>query len=920
MRRRDCLSAVWLFFLIAVGVAIVLPAGDCLAVIAVTVSPSSWTFGDTSAVVMLQADTAAPGNELVFDVHVDVDNDGILDPEDGRFMSFTIADGQGPHLGNEFYWHDQDGGTNSSVTATFTAFGDWAEWLFAGDFVVNVTDENASSATTGFSVEQDASYPCVVTGSVQMGGSPVGGAIVMVMDMLADEDAARGTAAADGTFELRVESPGEYGVYAVSIGGVVNLAEGSGQMVDVSEGANALPQPLVVFPGDHTISGKVFASDSGDGIPGVLVMGEAEEFFSVSVTSDEGNYSLAAVDGEWECVGIEWSQISRLGYVPAADRSVTVSGSDVTGVGLMCERATTLIKGTVKDGETQQGLMGIPLFAHEAVGAGDEEMEVSGYSLENGVYKIGVVAGEWWVMVDDYRLEGTGYAPPPGQLVTAPGSGTVSGIDFLLWQAGTITGHVYEDDGVTPVQGGRVEAFEFGTWNWVAGADTQADGSYSLSVPSGSFSVRVTDVEGFLQQYYLNTWNWEEATAVAVAAPGETSGIDFVLQPAAYITGHIYEDDGTTPIAGVYVDASVFAPQWMWMDSDQTAADGSYELVVPEGTYRIYAQPEQGWLPQYFDGVHSSDDATAVSAIEGVETSGIDFVLEPAATIRGHVYENDGVTPLAGAWVSALDEVTDEWWSSLPIGDDGAYLILVPSGSFRIWADADGRVGEYYDDTHRFDDAQVITVAVPTEISGIDFALAETTATITGYVYQEDGVTPLIGAQVSAHDYSSQDSLTWTETMGDGSYTLRVPAGTFSVWAWAHHWSLQFYDHTSNIDEATPVTVSDDDVIANINFELQWVTFFLYEIQIYPTHPEWAEVTWPWVPGMDYSVYWTDELRARDTGWHEVPDPSPDVVQEGTNGGRMTWTDKGTSPGMNGLAPGDPQVRHRFYRVLEVPQ
>ncbi len=894
------------------AIALALSTTDCPAVTAVSVTPANFTLHDETTLVTVRADTASPGNALIFDVHLDVDGDGNLDPQDGRFMSFEIVDGQVPHLGNEYYWHDEDGATDSSITATLTAYG---LWWFSGNFIMKVTDDDASTARTSFSVDQDSSLPCVLTGEVRFGGAPAGGAIVALLDMATDEDVSMAVAAADGTFALRADSPGQYAVYAIQVGSVTKLEEGSAQIMDVSQGTNSLASPLIVFPGDHTISGRVFASDTGEGFPGVLAFGEAEGYFALAVTDDDGDYSLAVADGEWE-LNAQEEQVARFGYVPPEGRVITVSGSNIQGVGLMCRRATTLITGAVKDAETQQGLVGISLYAQEVLGGDDGGAEVFAYTGPGGNYKVGVIQGQWWVDLEEDRLRGTGYADPPGRTVNAPASGTVSGIDFLLQKAGWITGYVYEDDAVTPVQDARVEAFEFGTWNWLAGTETRLDGGYTLSVPSGTYRVSVFGVEGFLDQHYLNTLDWEDATPVVVTAPAETSAIDFVLLRAAYVTGHVYEDDGLTPVEGAVVHAAVFGPGWEWAASDQTGPDGSYSLALPAGTYKLLVRDVPGWLDQYYDGVSSDDDATPVEAIAGQETSDIDFVLQQAATISGHVYQEDGTTPLSGAWVSALDSATDKWFGGPPTADDGSYSISVPGGSYRIWARADGWVGEYYDDTHRYNDAVVITVAVSEHRSNINFVLTKATATIKGHVYQQDGTTPIAGASVTALQYATDDALGWTQTAADGSYALPVPPGTFRVSAWTHHYALQYYDHRSHWD-ATPVTVSNSQVMEDIDFDLQWIPLSVQSVKQSAASPDFLEVQWWWVPGMRYSILWTDELNGRQTLWHEVSDPYKDIVQEGSNGGWMTWSDKGTAAGMNGRPPGHPDVRQRFYKVGE---
>ncbi len=893
-------------------IAAALVQNVCLATTTVTVSPPTWTLEDATTPVTVQANTAAPGNELTFDVYMDVDGDGTLDPEDARFMSFEIADGEPPHLGNEYYWHDEDHATNSSVTATLTLNGDW---LFSGHFIVKVTDQNSSSAAASFTVVQDSSYPCVVTGQVQLGGSPAGGAIVQPMDMSAYNELGMATTGPDGSFELRLESPGEYVLSAMVLGSVSNFEEGSARVIEVSDGSNPLPAPLVVFDGNRSISGKVFDSNSAKGIPGMIVLGwtDEETLFSLDVTDDDGNYTLVVVDGEWEEISVEEGQISRFGYLFPEHRSVTVSGKDEENIGLLCERATTLITGTVKDAETMEGLQGYEIWA-EVEGDGPETYT---YSNADGSYKVGVIEADWWVYVDEDSLIGTGYAKPQKALVHAPASGTVVGVDFLLQREGTISGHVYQDDFVTPPGYAEVHIFEFTTWDWVAGVATEPDGSYSVSAPAGTYIVSVFNAEGWLDQYYLNTRDPEEASPVVVIAPEETSGIDFVLVRAAYITGHVYENDETTAIEGAYVYASVFGPEWEWAASGQTEADGSYTLTLPAGTYKVTAQDVSGWLNQFYDGVPLDDDATPVEAIGGQQTSGIDFVLQPAATINGHVYGQDGVTPIAGAHVTAYEEVSDRGWGCPPTDDEGYYSIPVPSGSYKVWAQADGWVGEYYDDTYRLEDATILTLAAPEERADINFALREATATINGHVFQEDGTTPLPMAWVSVQDYATDDYLGSALSGADGSYTLPAPAGTFRVLSWAHRWGLQYYNHQDWYEDATPVTLSGYQVREDIDFHLRWIPFLVKSVHMSTEWPGCLEVQWWALPGTQYSVFWTDELKDSQTVWYEVPDPYKDIVEDA---GLMTWTDKGTSPGMNGSRPGDPDVVQRFYKVLEVPE
>jgi hypothetical protein len=404
--------------------AAALPTNDSLAVTSLSVSPTTYTLGDVTAPVTVQANTAAAGNELTFDVYIDVDGDGTLDPEDPLFMSFSAADGQTPHLGNKSFWHDEDGATNSSVKGTLAANG---SWRFGGDFIVKVTDEDSSWATASLAVTQDGSYPCVVPGQVELDdGSPAAWAIVFIEHAADPSGVARDMASADGTFELRVKFPGTYTVLAFGPG-ISKFAEGSAQTIEVLEGTNELQQPLVLFRGNRTISGKVLPSDTGEGLGGVVVIGGSENCASAAVTDDDGDYALAVEDGEWE-VRAELGHMYGLGYVPQEPRPAIVSGTDVQDVDLLCHRATTLIKGTITDANTQEAVQGCDIMVW---GSGDG-MQGGGYSGTDGTYAIGVVAGDWIVQFDGHRLFHTGYVYPPSQLVHAPAEGTVWDVDFAL--------------------------------------------------------------------------------------------------------------------------------------------------------------------------------------------------------------------------------------------------------------------------------------------------------------------------------------------------------------------------------------------------------------------------------------------------------------------------------------------------------
>ncbi len=74
------------------------------------------------------------------------------------------------------------------------------------------------------------------------------------------------------------------------------------------------------------------------------------------------------------------------------------------------------------------------------------------------------------------------------------------------------------------------------------------------------------------------------------------------------------------------------------------------------------------------------------------------------------------------------------------------------------------------------------------------------------------------------------------------------------------------------------------------------------------SNTDWLEITWSYSPDKAYRIHWAESLLS----WTAfTPQPVDVLVDE--QAGTITWTDKGNSPGMGGVAPG--QSPRRFYTV-----
>jgi internalin A len=292
---------------------------------------------------------------------------------------------------------------------------------------------------------------------------------------------------------------------------------------------------------------------------------------------------------------------------------------------------------------------------------------------------------------------------------------------------GSISGHVYTSDGSTPVAGATICAVYYPAGGLAEVATSGADGSYTiLTLAAGQYAVHAV-AASYQTEYYNNVRNEGDATPVAVADPGNTSGIDFTMAPAGSISGHIYEADGTTPIAGAEVFADYFDAN-TYANSDYSAADGSYSIggLVTEN-YSVRALASNHRTIYYNQhALEASADPVEVDATG--DTSGIDFELPLVGTISGTVYEQDGITPIAGARVIAY------YWSSGSFANedytsaDGRYTITgLGATYFAVRASAHGFDTEWYNNKTAWEylDASTdkIQVVPPADVPGIDFTL-----------------------------------------------------------------------------------------------------------------------------------------------------------------------------------------------------
>jgi len=318
-----------------------------------------------------------------------------------------------------------------------------------------------------------------------------------------------------------------------------------------------------------------------------------------------------------------------------------------------------------------------------------------------------------------------------------------------------ISGMVRDTDG-NPLSGVCVHVYSGPCWgDYVGRGQSDANGVYRVVVPNdGNYYLQANPQCLFdseltvLEEWWTSSGGTricDEADPVSVTS-GETSGINFSLDPAAIISGTVRDTNGN-PLSHVFVKIYLdqcFGSGQVNQFTEDSNENGEYRTIVPaSGNYYAYADPhafliddfnlnvvDEWWTAD--GGTRICEDASPISVAIATEYPGIDFFLEPAAIISGTVRDTDG-NPLLETIVVAYEgtcaELNNGEIDNVAVkysDEDGKYRISVPiNGEYFVaaiinfepysleWWNENGQ-------TAICEEASPISVAVA-EYPGIDF-------------------------------------------------------------------------------------------------------------------------------------------------------------------------------------------------------
>ena len=324
-------------------------------------------------------------------------------------------------------------------------------------------------------------------------------------------------------------------------------------------------------------------------------------------------------------------------------------------------------------------------------------------------------------------------------------AGQVATVYVTLTGMGTVSGSVFESDGVTPVPNAEVTLY--GSHSTTFSATTDNSGQYVVDhVPVGSFIVDVLDP---------STDDRGRATG-SISMDGQEVMANVTLVGMGTVKGTVYLADGVTPAANAYVklqSQGTFGRTFYV----QTNQDGRFTVKdVFSGSFSVVAKDITGQL-----------SGTAKGELIAGATVDVSVKLNPAGSVMGTVYMADGETPAAGAGVYLAGQYTIT-------NAAGQYRFdLIPLGSYTIEVvSVDNGRGR-----------TTVSPSVQGEEVGRDIVLIAR-GTVIGTVFDEDGVTPLPDIPVCLHNKNEVigDFYFSTETTADGTYTIvGVHVGTLTI-------------------------------------------------------------------------------------------------------------------------------------------
>ncbi|MBD3923713.1 carboxypeptidase regulatory-like domain-containing protein [Nocardioides cavernae] len=546
-------------------------------------------------------------------------------------------------------------------------------------------------------------------------------------------------------------------------------------------------------------------------------------FVSSTTPAAGGAYSLDVAPGTYRVSASANEHQQRFYSEPATStrptRIVVAAGADQTGKDIALDRYGR-ISGTV--GGPSGALTGATVRVYRwsnpsFVQAGSVQTTAGGSytftGLNAGNYRVGFSAA---AMTPEFNLDKSDVDLGDDVAVALNGTATVNATlaSNQRTLSGTVTaaaGGAALADAEVRVERG-VQTQDDVRWRSVVDLTTAADGSWSTTVPDGTYRLRFSRT-GYLGQWYAGASTESAATPVVVSGSNRT-GLNAALARAGTISGTVTGPAGPVTDGYVTVYREVAPGDFEDVDYASTSATGAWTVdSLAPGTYVVEIGADR-FVTEYWN-----DRATLAAAdriVVGIgSTATANAALAAARTISGTLTGPTG-SPLADADVTVERRYDDgeggfywDYYSDATTAAAGTWTTYVAPGTYRVEFRQSGHLVEWWNDAATAAAAQPVVVSA-SDVGSINAQLAAATV-LRGRLSGPDG--PVSGQvrvyPASATDLGSAPVLASDFAGSDGDYVIdTLPPGNYKVRFESYRLIPEFHLDKADLASANLVTLS----------------------------------------------------------------------------------------------------------------
>jgi 5-hydroxyisourate hydrolase-like protein (transthyretin family) len=308
---------------------------------------------------------------------------------------------------------------------------------------------------------------------------------------------------------------------------------------------------------------------------------------------------------------------------------------------------------------------------------------------------------------------------------------------------------------------------------------TDSAGAWTTQVEPGTYGVGYVDPEGWWKpEFWDDKTSLATSTSLTVTTSGR-GGVDATLARYPVVSGTVRSasTSGTEPVAGAEVRAYASAAETDTVRTVTAAADGTWSMPLPAGTYRLGFESVDHVIEYWNDkGTIAASDPVVVGT---TDVRGRDVELTPLPVVSGRVTSGGTAVRRPEVTVYARDAATGLWSEQdTVVGDaQGRWSRHLGAGTYTFrFAGGPALRPEYWADRANLSTAT--SVALTSAPMTLDADLAAL-PTARGVVRDASGE-PVEDATVVTLD-AEGDEVATDRTGPDGAFGVPVVPGAYGL-------------------------------------------------------------------------------------------------------------------------------------------